>query len=280
MKIKTKIYFGIIFLFIEFFIVSAISIYSTYTLSERLNNMTKDNLLSVQYAESMIRTIDKINEKVIIFISNPDKTIDPKGIKRYIDQFEIELANEEENVTEIGEKDLVFSLHEKFNHYKSMFTKPIKHDISMYINNQHLLYNDIKSDIFKISNLNMQTILQKNEQVSALTKNFNIWISLIATLFFLVSFSFVFNFPAYIIGPIDRFTEIINKFSKSRNDLPLQYKSNDEFKELANTFNDMAERLDKLESASKAKQIKQDKTAYNSLNGKGHPAKKVKANKR
>jgi hypothetical protein len=65
MKIKTKLVLAIVFLFVEFLIVSLFSLYFIFKISQQNNLITKDNNLSIGYSENMLQSIDKINYQVI-----------------------------------------------------------------------------------------------------------------------------------------------------------------------------------------------------------------------
>jgi methyl-accepting chemotaxis protein len=209
--------------------------------------MVVDNLLSVQYSESMLRSIDDLND------GGNGKT------QKSIDAFESDLSKEENNITEAGEKELVSSLRDKFNRYKSASDPGMKPRMAVNVLIQRHLISAIRSDLLNISQLNMQAILRKNEKVSASVNSFYVKISIIASIFFLVSFSFIFNFPKYIADPIRDFTNSIREIGKQNYKLRLHHNSNDEFGELANAFNDMAEQLEGYTLNSKAKSPKNAK---------------------
>jgi methyl-accepting chemotaxis protein len=188
--------------------------------------------------------VDLVNEDILLSVSNTDNVDHLKNIHRNIEHFEKDLQKQEGNITEAGEKELVGSLRENFNRYRLTLVPLKTNRMEMYSKTQRPLYNKIKSDLFNISHINMQAILVKNEQVSASVTNFYIWLSIIVTIFFLVSFSFIFNFPHYIAGPIEEFTASIKNFTRNNYQTRLHYELNDEFKELANAFNAMAERIE------------------------------------
>ena len=88
--------------------------------------------------------------------------------------------------------------------------------------------------------------------------NYNIkrafaYITMLGTMCFLLSFTFVMNFPGMIANPIAELAvgirEIANRNYRSR----LNFKANDEFGEVASAFNEMAQRLDDYENSNISK---------------------------
>jgi PAS domain S-box-containing protein len=77
-------------------------------------------------------------------------------------------------------------------------------------------------------------------------------VALTGTFLFLVAFSFVVNFPSYIANPIRELTERIKEISKRNYHQQLNFKSNDEFGELAQAFNTMTFKLDEYENSNLA----------------------------
>jgi hypothetical protein len=73
MKIKAKLTLGIVFLFVEFLIITLFSAYSIYSISKQSEKIMKDNNLSIQYAENMQQAIDQINAYQIAILFNPSK---------------------------------------------------------------------------------------------------------------------------------------------------------------------------------------------------------------
>ena len=76
--------------------------------------------------------------------------------------------------------------------------------------------------------------------------------ALVTTFCFLLSFSFIFNFPSYIANPIRELTEGIKEISNKNYQKRLNFTSKDEFGELATAFNAMAKRLNDYEHSNLA----------------------------
>lgn len=79
------------------------------------------------------------------------------------------------------------------------------------------------------------------------------YLTVIGAFCFLISFSFIINFPAYIANPIRDLTEGIKAIANKNYSQRLNFSSFDEFGELATAFNSMAEKLDHYEHSNLAK---------------------------
>ena len=67
---------------------------------------------------------------------------------------------------------------------------------------------------------------------------------IVITFCFLFTFSFMFNFPSYIAKPVNEITEKIKEIANKNYKSRIKISGNDEFKELAEAFNYMAEKLE------------------------------------
>src|SRR5204862_6024807 len=78
-------------------------------------------------------------------------------------------------------------------------------------------------------------------------------ITVIMTLCFLFGFTFLFNFPSLIAGPLTKFMKGIKGIANKNYSERIHLNRKDEFGELANAFNTMAERLDEYEHSNLSK---------------------------
>jgi PAS domain S-box-containing protein len=112
---------------------------------------------------------------------------------------------------------------------------------------------------FRYRTLNMQAILRKNQSSTNTTKRIFAYITILGTLCFLISFTFVVNFPGMIANPIIELTKGIKDISSRNYSFRLNFSSRDEFGEVAEAFNTMAIRLDAFENSNLKKLMTEKK---------------------
>jgi len=247
-KIRTKVLFGILFLFLEFVLIGSLSIYYISSIKYSSEMTIKNNYRSVHYSENMIQAIDETNTAVNSLFFNKQYRTDKNSLTASFTRFEDNLNQEEDNITEFGEKELVQSVRQNYMKYKSLIsdqkTDNITDKVNYYTVNILPLANEIKTKIFTVSNLNMQSIVQKNESVNEMIRHMYKILSIVLMVCFLITFSFMINFPNYIAGPIKKITEDIKDIANSDFRNRITISSKDEFKELAEAINYMAEKIE------------------------------------
>ena len=224
LKIKTKLSLGLGFLFAVIILLGTVGIFYTHAIAKESKEILKDNYESIQYAKVMMQAIDDIDKDSINFIKT----------------FETNLKLQQQNVTEIGEKEYTEELATQFDRIKK--NGIIHSEIKL-----------LKNTLYKITDLNMQAILRKNNQAQKTADRVLATIAVIGGLCFLIVFTFIINFPGYIANPIKQLTESIKQIAGKNYHQRLHFKSNDEFGELAEAFNLMAEQLEHFENSNLAK---------------------------
>jgi nitrate/nitrite-specific signal transduction histidine kinase len=248
LKIRTKVLLGILFVFVEFVIIGFLSMYYVSTLKYGSELMIKNNYRSVEYSENMIQSLDETNTAVNSLFLNKHYQYDKDLMASSFYKFEKNLQLEEKNITELGEKELVQSIKEKYTRYKSLVLgqniNSIPDKVNYYTFNILPLANELKAQIFSVSTLNMHSIVQKNEKLSEMVSHIYKTLSILLTFCLLITASFLFNFPNYIAGPIKRITENVKEIVDNNFSTRIRISRNDEFKELSEAINDMAEKLE------------------------------------
>ncbi len=106
-----------------------------------------------------------------------------------------------------------------------------------------------------IQELNMKAIVRKNEISQHTAKKGSTYLIIIATVCCLSAFTFIVNFPGYVANPIIQLTSSIQSIANKNYEERLQFDRKDEFEDLAEAFNQMAEKLDEYEHSNLAKII-------------------------
>lgn len=234
MKIKTKLRLGFGFLFIVIIAFGALGIYYINRISESAKVILKDNYETLRYVRAM--------EEVLIGNSLP-----LKGKAK--EAFMSNLDAQSHNITEKGEALEVELLRKQADIIgREQLSQP-EGEKALRLIRKHLL---------TIQDLNMQAIVRKNNAAQESVRKATAYLGLIGSFTFLVLFSFIVNFPGYVANPLREFSEAIKDISRRNYKRRLYFKSNDEFADLAASFNHMASRLDEWENSSLAK-IKSEK---------------------
>ncbi len=223
-KIKTKLSLGLGFLFAVIILIGSVGANYIYTIARESKEILKDNYESVQYVKRMMQDLDA---------SGADSSL-------FFKSFEANLKLQEDNLTESGEREYTSRVREELGRMK------VKGITAEGI-------AALKKNLYKITDLNMQAILRKNDQAQVKADNVLTYMGAIGGICFLIVFTFIINFPGYIADPIRELTRSIQQISDKNYHQRLHFQSNDEFGELAEAFNAMAEKLEQYENSNLAK---------------------------
>lgn len=220
-KLKTKISLGGVFLFALMILAGASSYFYLDRLATSSQNIVQDNYETLDYSREMILALDLV------------KTDSAKAFQR----FENQLHLQEENITEPGEGEATVALRKLFTALRSK----AEADSIMH---------PIREQITRIMQLNLQAIDRKNLSAQKEAANARTMITVILTFCLLAGFTFLFNFPSLVASPIASLTEGIKAIADKKYHKRIHLERKDEFGELANAFNLMAERLDQYEHSN------------------------------
>ncbi len=228
MTIKNKLRAGFGFLFLLAFVCSGLSIYYLNRLSADSSVILKDNYETILYMRNIGIALDE-NEGSLN--------------KSQISTIETNLVKQEHNITEPGEQQLTDSLRSKYEQLKLLGSD---------VNRERSSRLQIRKMLYGIMKLNMDAEEHKNAVAKDTANSATILVALIGSFLFIVAFTFIINFPGYVADPIKELTERIKEISKRNYHQQLDFKSNDEFGELADAFNTMTFKLDEYENSNLA----------------------------
>ncbi|AFD08781.1 HAMP domain-containing sensor histidine kinase [Solitalea canadensis] len=246
MKTKTKLTLGIWFLFIVILVMGLTGTHYIYKMGEDAKSILKDNYESIEYAKAMMEQLDELH------------TADAAKTQTALALFEKYLVLEKKNITEIGEKELAEELSLSAEQLKK---NPASTELML----------SIREKLFKLSEMNMQALVRKNNVAQKNAQQAVIYISLLLAVCVMICFSFIVNFPGYIANPIRQLTEGIKQIANKRYDQRLHFQAGDEFGELAEAFNSMAKQLDTYENSNLAKILFEKKRIETIINNMQDP---------
>ncbi len=233
-RLKTKLSLGLIFLFIVIVLFGVLGLFYINQLSKEGRQVLQNNQELLLYCNRMLQSLEDIRTR-----------------KDAMDIFKDNLKRQQGNITEIGEKEATDDLTKNFN---EMLVDP--NDSSNYV--------DIRRSIYRIQDVNEQAILRKNTIAHQTAESAANVLTMLFTILTLVSFTFIFNLPGIISGPISSLSEGILAIAGKNYKKRIYLKQGDEFGDLANAFNIMAGKLDEYESSNLA-QIKFEKSRIETI---------------
>ncbi|MBD2757558.1 ATP-binding protein [Spirosoma validum] len=227
MSIKSKIAAALAFMFAIILAIGGLSMYYLNELSNDSQAILKDNYISLEFTSNMQKALAMLTESAK---SDPDALAD----------FDRNLKKQEANVTEAGEENATSGLRREFNRLRA----GAMDSVTMARLRQYL---------FALDDINRQAIIRKNETAKQTAKNALLWLSVVGAICIMILFSFVLNFPGYVANPLRELTRGLRQVTKRNFEERLHISSNDEFGELARTFNSMTEKLDEYEHSNLAR---------------------------
>ena len=223
MKLKTKLTIGIGFLFIIILVFGILGIVSISKLSNDAKKILTNNYETLVYNNNMLKALDELPESKTAFAD-----------------FEKNLVDQEKNITEYGEEDATKSLRKNFEELKR---QP----------NDSSNYRELRQAIQRINNINQNAILRKNDVAQSTASTAIFWLTIIFSILTIIAFTLTVNFPDVISTPIKALSLGIKEIANKNYGNRIHLKQDDEFGDLANAFNTMAEKLDEYEHSNLAK---------------------------
>jgi two-component system, NtrC family, sensor histidine kinase KinB len=244
MKMKVKLVFGLGFLFTMIFTLIIFCSYYIEKLAADSNNILKNNYKSLEFAKNMLSTLDDMNHfliKDLLIGSNQDSIQNiSKNVKYYENNFEKYLNLEENNITEISEKEFVDTLKLNYNQYFKLISDKIlnikdKKNLEEY-SALYNSYKSVKNSIDNIYQVNVEAINRKNHIAMVDSDDFIRNMTIFGVFCLILSLGYFWYFPFYISNSLNILSE---KSKKLLNDLNISNNTNskDEFETIQNNFN-------------------------------------------
>lgn len=241
MKLKTKLTLGVGLLFLLIVLLSVIGSVYINKLKSDTEKILTANYNSLEYSKNMLIALDRMSTDSVVSVRD----------------FEKNNALQENNLSEMGEKEITQNLK---IHFGSYLKQPDFKKEKL-----------IREDLVKIMSLNMKGIERKSDTAIITAERATFWIVSLGTVCFLIAFTLLFNLPQTIAEPINQLTFSIKQIANKNYSERVHFKGSEEFNDLANSFNIMAEKLQEYESSTLSTQL-MDKKRIETLVNNMHDA--------
>lgn len=221
MKIKTKLTLGVGLLFLLIILLSLVSAKYLYDLKSDTENVLVDNYRTLEYSRNMLLALEE-------------------GGGNAVQRFQENLANQENNITEVNEKEVTARLRAAYGQYQK---NP----------SDESLKSQIRNAIFQLMDMNMKSINQKSKLAEKTANKAVFWIAVTGTLCVVIAFVLFVNLPSNIANPIRALKESIMQIANKNYSERVHFENNSEFEEVAKSFNSMAQKLEEYDNSNLAK---------------------------
>ncbi|MBN2348004.1 MAG: hypothetical protein JXJ22_04155 [Bacteroidales bacterium] len=237
-KVKTSLNIGVFLIFIVSFAVLMINIGANQRVVNKAQSLLTDNYPSVKYAFEMLTELDELNVQLIYAhqIKIDSTTLQDSGnvdIQIFLEKIKENMALQQQNITEQGEKELTESMQKSLMVYqKSVFQNEFIQNFEAYWTK----YQNLRVNILSIHNLNIALLESKNEEIKNSTLQISNTQEKVGIVGLAMLVAFIFVLPMLIINPIDRLTERMINFYKTNFNKEIEIKTNHELEKLEEIF--------------------------------------------
>lgn len=219
MRIQRRITLGIGVLFAMILLLGVLSVSYVRQLSEATGTILADNYNSLQYAGDMLRTLN---------VTGQD-SLSRQALRR-------SLALQQANITEASEGESTAALE---RHIATLSDPVTETEI-----------RSVREDLFRIMELNMAAIRAKSAEVKGRADSVMWWLIVAAALCVSAAGAILVWFPRLVLRPIDALKKGITEIANHNYGQRLDFPGNREFESVAESFNDMAAKLDEYRRSS------------------------------
>jgi hypothetical protein len=222
MALKTKLSLGLGFLFLIIFALAAFCSYYVGKSGQEADNILKDNYNSIVYSRNMLSALDDTRTSISSIMFNPKAT---GTMSDYYSQlfesgksaFETNLKAENNNITEIHEKEYVERLDHDYEMFLNLCLK-MKTRVggsSVYFDDFLPALEKLKQSINCIYDINMQAVVRKSQLAKQHSSNLVTSMAVIGSLCVLLALGYFWYFPLYISTTISYLAKRMKDLLKS-----------------------------------------------------------------
>jgi hypothetical protein len=179
--------------------------YYVEILGQRAENILRDNYDSIVYSRNMVSALDDMRASITSTLLNPSDA--GKGSEYYLQMFEsakkifeTNLKSENNNITEIHEREYVENLNRDYELFLKLCLQINERTggAPLYFSTFLPSYEKLRQSINGIYDLNMQAVVRKSQLTKQDATHFITSMAIIGSLCLLLAFVYFWYFPFYI----------------------------------------------------------------------------------
>ncbi|MBK6619900.1 MAG: HAMP domain-containing protein [Saprospirales bacterium] len=243
MKLKLKLYLSLLLLFVIIVLLSGLGSYFLQKLAVDSRAIMQDNYQTLQYMQGLSAGLDR----VVSILPNLKEQEDlDQDLDVALENCRGIIANQIENITEPGEKQLTSELQSEYGllqrQIEALRKRPV-FDTGLFVNQvlpQIVRVRTLSSAIFS---MNEEALLQKNSKANKTAEDLVLYMALFGFSGVFFALAFILRIPIYFFKPLSSLNEGIKQIAAKNYRHQLDIASKDELGEIAASFNQMAQKL-------------------------------------
>lgn len=258
-SLKKKVSLIYLILVMMIAVVGIVSVLNMYSLTRAIEGLIVDNYTSLKIISNMKESLERQDSAILIY-ANGNKDLGLRIFESSMEDFNKHYADESNNITEPGEKEMVEALKGKYRAYVDLFYQLKRADsqtsaIEFYFSMIVPKFQELKKDLNDIGDINERAMFRKKNKVAenAETGTF------ITFLFTAISVLVGYLISKVLVGkftkPMEHLTETMRLVKAGDINKRIDVTSDDEIGVLAAEFNKMTERLQIFEKSTLGKVI-------------------------
>ena len=249
MKIRLKLTLALTFLFLVILLLSGSGILSLKWLARDSGNIIKDNYHTLIYVQNIENALGKLQFLL------PEKERTKMAINVTLKEIRSNLDLQRKNITEAGEQQLTDELTQNFETLETRVTQFMDKNspADYYIDQINPVILSLYEGANRIFLINEETVMNKNNLANETAEKMELYMAIFGISSVVIGLLFLIGLPAYISKPVRNLNKAIKEIARGNYEFQLPANTNNEFGQLARSFNRMSAKLFEYEKSNLAR---------------------------
>jgi len=254
MTLRAKLFMAQLPLVAALFFLGILSMVTTSRIGDNSQTILKDNYRSVLAVQKMKESLERM-DSAALFVIEGRRGEAEDIIADHRSQLETELALQERNITEEGERDATGKLAGLWRQYRERQDRFLElrnreRERALYFGDLYPLFQSIKIFSDRILAMNQDAMVLKSNLVYRKAKSMNTLLVALSLFFIAVAVIVSMFLTARIVRPISVLSQTAQQVEKGDLAARARVRGSDEIASLAGDFNRMTESLAKYRKSS------------------------------